>query len=136
MAKLAKRKYPAAVFKESRKWYTGYEHDVNCYQEKTVDLLDNHEIKKLELQYAGYRRGRTAAHILMKDKDGFQYLMSMSGFDLLLTLTDAPAVKRREIQGYDVVRQTSLIDGAVWYCGSFCQTKQGQNYFIEPVEIK
>lgn len=134
MANVGKRKYPALIERTSGKWYTGYEHDWNLGE--TVDKLDTHEIRKLELQYAGYSRGRSAANIMMKDKEGFEYRMSMSGFDLLITLTDAPAEELREHQDYDIERKTSMTGKGVWYCGSFCQTKQGQNYFIEPAEAK
>lgn len=136
MAKLGKRGYPALYLKGSNAWYTGYAHDWKM--EDKVDVSDRHEIRELKLQYTGFIRGRSAANIEMVDQDGNKFLMSMSGFDLLMKIADAPAsVKRAEnLGGYDILRITQHGGFGVWYIGSFCQTKQGQNYFIEPVEVR
>lgn len=136
MAKLGKRGYLALYLKGSNVWYTGYAHDWKM--EDKVDVSDRHEIRELKLQYTGFSRGRSAANIEMVDQDGNKFLMSMSGFDLLMKIVDAPAsVKRPEkLGGYDILRITQHGGFGVWYIGSFCQTKQGQNYFIEPVEVR
>ena len=136
MAKLGKRGYPALYLKGSNVWYTGYAHDWKM--EDKVDVSDRHEIRELKLQYTGFSRGRSAANIEMVDQNGNKFLMSMSGFDLLMKIVDAPAsIKRSEkLGGYDILRSASLCGFGVWYIGSFCQTKQGQNYFIEPVEVR
>lgn len=136
MAKLGKRGYPALYLKGSNTWYTGYAHDGKM--EDKVDVSDRHEVRELKLQYTGFSRGRSAANIEMADQDGNKFLMSMSGFNLLMKIVDAPAsVKRAEkLGGYDILRHTHHGGFGVWYIGSFCQTKQGQNYFIEPVEVR
>lgn len=135
MAKLLKnRKYQALYNKGTNTWFTGYPGSYNVQ----VDRSDNHEIRHLELQYYGYTRGRSAANVQLRDEHDNLYLMSMSGFDLLMKLTDAPAAILREenLTQYDIQRKTSLVGGGVWFTGSFCQTKQGENYFIEPVEVR
>ena len=134
MAKVGKRSYPALLYKTTGIWYTGYalEYNMDLY----VDRSDKHEVRELSLQYAGYQRGRSAANIEMVDEQGQKYLMSMSGFDLLMKLCDGTAELLKNLPGhYDILRKTCLNGGGVWFCGSFCQTKQGQNYFIEPAEI-
>uniref|UniRef100_A0AAU8GHZ6 Uncharacterized protein n=1 Tax=Salmonella phage vB_SEnST11_KE22 TaxID=3161173 RepID=A0AAU8GHZ6_9CAUD len=135
MAKLGKRKYPALYNKNTGLWYTGYAHDWKM--EEKVDKSDKHEIRHLEIQYSEFSRGMSAANIIMKDENGYPYLMSLSGFDLLMKLVDAPAdlLRKENLTKYDILRKTSLSGNGVWYVGSFCQTKQGQNYFIEPVEV-
>lgn len=136
MAKLGKRKYPALYNKDTGAWYTGYENDYGI--ERKVEKSEQHQIRHLEIQYTGFSRGRSAANIDIVDSDGNKYIMSMSGFDLLMKLVDAPASLLREekLTNFDIMRKTSLVGGGVWYTGSFCQTKQGQNYFIEPVEVR
>ena len=103
MAKLGKRGYPALYLKGSNAWYTGYAHDWKM--EDKVDVSDRHEIRELKLQYTGFSRGRSAANIEMVDQGGNKFLMSMSGFDLLMKIVDAPAsVKRAEkLGGYDII---------------------------------
>lgn len=135
MAKLGKRKFPALYNKSTGLWYTGYAHDWRL--EEKVNKSDNHEIRRLKLQYHGVSRGMSAANIEMKDENGYLYLLSMSGFDLLMKLVEAPEsqLQHEKLTNFDIMRKTSLIGGGVWYTGSFCQTKQGQNYFIEPVEV-
>lgn len=134
MAKLGKRGYPALYLKGSNAWYTGYAHDWKM--EDKVDVSDRHEVREMKLQYTGFSRGRSAANIEMVDQGGNKFLMSMSGFDLLMKIVDAPenVQKAEKLGGYDIHRETSMLGHGVWYIGSFCQTKQGQNYFIEPVE--
>lgn len=136
MSKLGKRGYPVLYLKGSNAWYTGYAHDWKM--EDKADVSDRHGVRELKLQYAGFSRGRSAANIETVDQDGNKFLMSMSGFDLLMKIADAPAsVKRAEkLGGYDILRHTHHGGFGVWYIGSFCQTKQGQNYFIEPAEVR
>lgn len=136
MAKLGKRTYPALYSKENGSWYTGYAQEGGL--SKRVTKSDNHEKRYLELQYCGVSRGMSAANILMKDEYGYLYSMSMSGFDLLMKLVDATAdvLRNEKLTNFDLLRKTSLTGNGVWYVGYFCQTKQGQNYFIEPVEVR
>lgn len=154
MAKILKRKYPA-VYNREGKWFTGWEGDAisspipedrkgDLYWEKRHGYVrsENHTSENLVLQYHGYSRGRSAANIELVDKEGFVYYMSMSGFDLLMRITDSPRSEQREkgwlsrpVDKYDIARETNLNGGGVWFRGTFCQTKQGQNYFIEPCEM-
>lgn len=137
MAKMGKRKYPSLYNKNTGIWYTGYAHDWGM-EEKVLES-DGHEVRELKLQYSGYGRGRSAANIYMTDDKGNSYAMSMSGFDLLMRITDSPYSQQREdgiYNKFDIQRATSLSGAGVWFTGSFCQTKQGQNYFIEPCEVR
>lgn len=133
MAKLGKRKYPALYNKGTGVWFTGY-----ASSRVETDSVNFHETDQLELQYVGFRRGMSASNIIMKDLYDNEYLMSMSGFDLLMRIVDSPAALLREegLTNFDIMRKTSLTGNGVWFTGTFCQTKQGQNYFIEPVEVR
>lgn len=156
MAKIGKRKYPA-IFHDNGKWYTGYEEYASpepCpdhlkdnewlsryYSWKSSDV---HEARVLELQYSGYSRGRSAANIHLVDREGFEYIMSMSGFDLLMKITCSSRERLRE-QGmisyekgelFDISIVTDMGGRGKWFRGNFCQTKQGKNYFIEPCEVR
>lgn len=154
MAKIGKRKYPA-VYDRNGKWFTGWEGDVhtgpvpehvvgNPYWEDKFGFIksDDHVAAKLELQYVRYSRGRSAANIIMQDIYGNTYAMSLSGFDILMKLTHWPRLKLRK-EGYvgsldsqDKYDISSCRNGdGEWFEGTFCQTKQGQNYFIEPCEV-
>lgn len=110
---ISKRKYPC-VIKENNKWFTGYEGDYH----RTCTESDNHETKVLKLQPSHTQRGRSAANIVCKDEDGYQYLMSMKSIDNFLQAL---------VSGKIVIQ-----DG--YFSAEFCQVKQGQNYFIDLVE--
>lgn len=155
MAKMGKRKYPA-VYDKHGKWFTGYEGDIytgeipenlkgNSYWEDRYGYIknDDHVTRKLELKYVRYSRGRSAANIILQDKEGKHYALSMSGFDILIKLTQWSRASLRE-EGYvtpegedkfDITCYRDMASGGEWYSGTFCQTKQGQNYFIEPCEV-
>lgn len=138
MARIGKRNYPALVMKETGKFYTGYQGDSYCCPQGEVIKVSDHKSVNLCLQYLTYSRGRSAANVEMVDKEGFVYTMSMSGFDLMMQLMDHPSSVLREKgirDSFNIGRQTNLNGGGVWYTGTFCQTKQGQNYFIEPCEV-
>ena len=140
--KLNKRKYPAVVYdggEKGGKWYTGWEGDIRIREEPDDDkywqlhkVVDQHICRQLELCYNTYSRGRSAANIHLEDKDGHKYELSMSAFDQLLTATMRPTSETTD--QYDVVMITNLLDGSVWFRGSFIQVKQGQNYFIAPAK--
>lgn len=127
---IGKRKYPC-VTNHNGKWFTGYEGDYI-----TQDLIDkhypdgkhyrrfvceegsDHTTKMLKLQPSHTQRGRSAANIVCKDIDGYQYLMSMKSIDNFLQA---------------LVSGKITINGG-FFEAEFCQVKQGQNYFIDLVE--
>lgn len=130
---LSKRKYPCVKNKDG-KWFTGYQEEYvtkNYIDKHYPDLpemydrfktireeTEHHETKVLKLQPSHTQRGRSAANIVCKDTDGFEYLMSMKSIDNLLQAL---------VSGKIVIQ-----DG--YFSAEFCQVKQGQNYFIDLVE--
>lgn len=125
-----KRKCPC-VTKENGKWFTGYEGnyttqeyidthypDGKHWYSHVCEESDNHETKVLKLQPSNTQRGRSAANIVCKDEDGYQYLMSMKSIDNFLQAL---------VSGKIIIE-----DG--YFSAEFCQVKQGQNYFIDLVE--
>lgn len=122
---MSKRKYPAVTTKEG-KWYTGYEGDYKTETDNTqwsgwgvlCTTSDTHETKMLKLQPSHTSRGRSAANIVCKDEQGFQYLMSMKSIDNFL---------------HALVSGKIVIENG-YFEAEWCQVKQGQNYFIDLVE--
>lgn len=125
---MSKRKYPAVTTKEG-KWYTGYEGEYatqeyldkggrTYYRTNLCTESDIHETKILKLQPSHTSRGRSAANIVCKDEQGFEYLMSMKSIDNFL----------HALVGGCIIIQNGYFE-AEW-----CQVKQGQNYFIDLVE--
>lgn len=135
MAKIGKRNYPAVTYLDTGKWFTGYVGDIE--HPKHIEY-DTHIEKELCLRYSSYLRGMSAANIILEDEDGFNYLMSMSGFNLLMSLVthSKASLREAELVGYNMDLESSLCGNGVWFTGTFCQTKQGQNYFIEPLQLK
>lgn len=134
---MKKRNYPSLTMVSNGKWYTGYSEQYDL-KDKCF-FSDDHEVRKLKLQYKGFTRGRSAANIIMADDEGFEYAMSLSAFDLLIQVVDF-SVKRQKEEGsydnYDISRLTGLNGQGVSYEGMFCQAKQGQNYFIQPAKVR
>lgn len=137
MKKLSKRNYPSLTLVSNGKWYTGYSEQYDL-KDKCF-FSDDHEVRLLRLQYNGFTRGRSAANIIMVDREGFKYMMSLSAFDLLMQVTDM-SVQRQKEEGsydkYDISRLTGLNGQGVSYEGMYCQIKQGQNYFIQPAKVR
>lgn len=142
MAKINKdRKYFAVYDKKSGKFYTGWdgsivsepyilrgvEHDAREVLEKV------HSPQCLEIQYCGYGKGRSAANLYFEDRDGYQYEMGMKGFDLLMRLMNRPSSEIEE--KYDIKHKRNTPEDGSWITGTFCQTKQGAQYFIETMEL-
>lgn len=138
MAKIGKRNYESITI--GGKFFTGWYGDIQksnghfVNRKNEVAEVDvSHKPQKLVLKYVGYSRGQSAANILFEDTEGYRYQMSLSGFDLMMQILSVPAGKLPE---YDVLEFWAAFGGpsSKWYTGYFCQTKQGQNYFIEPWE--
>lgn len=154
MAKLKKRTYKAlATVGSGGKWYTGWdgfaftkegeadyvkryphadlEHTFRSGGEyKRVDVLEEHEVRQLRLQFFTTAKGRSAAVSVFVDTAGHKYQMSFNTLDLILCLLHQ---KRGDLhQKYDI-SETRDREGT-WVEGTFMQVKRGQNYFIEPVE--
>lgn len=128
---ISKRKYPSVM--KDGKWFTGYENDYVTQDYCDKFLVTNerehwcknittesdiHQTMTLTLQPSHTRRGRSAANIICKDKDGYEYLMSMKSIDNLLHALVSGSI--------------TIQDG--YFTAEFCQVKQGQNYFIDLVE--
>lgn len=118
MEKLLRRKWKPVVCKDTNKWFTGYQGDLE-YKTTCCELVDqDHEAKILHLTPCGMSRGRSAGTFEFKDDDDFTYTMSMSGTYALLTALAAGLVTKSEkvYAGWEI---------------PCVQTKQGANYFIE-----
>lgn len=127
---ISKRKYPCVTNKDG-KWFTGYEGDYTTqelidkhypdgrpYHRFVCEEGSDHTTKILTLQPSHTQRGRSAANIVCKDEDDYQYLMSMKSIDNLL----------KQLVSGKIVIENGFFEA------EFCQVKQGQNYFIDLVE--
>lgn len=130
---ISKRKYPCVKNKDG-KWFTGYQGEyvtkdyIEKYYPDLPEMFDHfrtvreetnlHKTKILKVQPLNTQRGRSAANIVFKDEDDFEYLLSMKSVDNLLKALTSGKI--------------DIKDGYV--LAEFCQFKQGQNYFIDIVE--
>ena len=122
---ISKRKYYAYWTNEEGKWYTGYDGDIStCVEEdcqrgfKICTESSEHITQVLTLTPSHTVRGRSAANIVFKDEQGFEYLMSVKGVATFLK---------------GVVEDEVLIENG-YFAAEFCQVKQGSNFFIDFVE--
>lgn len=129
MKDLSKRKYPAlgAPSGGQRKWFTGWAGNTHgCLQ------LAEHETRKLRLQFVRTEKGMSSATAIFKDEEDFEYEISFGSLEKILILLHH---KRTDYhRQYDI--SETRIHGSTWIEGTFMQIKRGQNYFIEPVEVR
>ena len=116
MERLRKRRWKPAVDKETRKWFTGWQGEVDA-DLGVVTVDEPHKMQTLHLTPCGMSRDG-AMYYTFKDKDDHTYDMSMSGSYALFCALAAGIVKTSD----------QVYSGWALPC---VQTKQGAHYFIE-----
>jgi len=113
---MVNRSWKPFVDKGTGKWLTGY---AEGYAQQLRDpLVEDHEIRILEITPTGTGRGRSAAYITFEDREGHNYNMSLTGgFELI------KAYLHGKIRG-----------NGEFMIGRFNQVKKGSSLFIEVVK--